>query len=393
MRRPTTFMIAVLALSACFLRADDKSFPDLPGEWKYAPNRDYASLFGLTLGQNRTFMGKLDSLAAVLRATNVFNPPRGFQARARGGYFTIHCEGSSCIGKPVQARLEVIFYYFVEGAKGQPTWGGEVNTSAELRINDPLHVLSSKYSLWSGGLWLPDGREISLEPQETGQVAGFPLYDSDLVVFTRKGIPCWTPVTRSQFLGALLADREATTNKQSAELKGAKDPYQAWLSERPARLKNYEDAYQQSKKIDPVKAEDLRAQFKKMEAEMEAGLKAKSAVVKPEANDPYRAVGEGLRAELAGMTPKESASPAWYINPDDSGSGLVPPNTPHAQRLVTLNPGYFLRSRPSTDIQLISIRLYFEGLSQQNIGNQKLQEFLTTADWKRVAAFLDEQPP
>ena len=395
MRRLATFLSAVV-LSAGFLHADEKDYPDQPGEWKYTSSRNDAGMFGLTPEQNRKFMEKVDGLAAVLRETRVFNPPLGFQARARGEYFTDHCSGRSCVGKPVQARLSVIFYYFVEGAKGQPAWGGEVNTSAELLLNDPLHVLSSNFSLWSGGLWLPDGREISLEPHETGQLAGFPLYalgNDVLLVMTGKGRSCWVPVTRGQYLGALLADRAATRDQAAAARKTAKDPYQEWLSDRPARLKRCEDAYQQAKKIDPVKAEALRAQFQKMEAGMEAGLKASSGSLQQEGPDSSETMYEELRSELAGMTPEVSAQPAWYRKPEDSGSGLVPPGTSQAERLVALNPVYFLRSRPATDLQLISVRFYFGATSTQNIGNQKLQEFLTTADWKRIATFLDEHHP
>ena len=388
-----TCIITMLAMSASSVRAGDKVFPDKLGEWKYASNREYSDRFGLSADQNRKFMVKVDAIASVLRETKVFNPPLGFQARARSEYYTIHCDGTSCLGKPVQARVEVIFYYFFEDAKGQPSWGGEVNTSAELHINDPLHVLSSNYSLWSGGLWLPDGREISTEPTETGKVAGFPLYNDDLLVCTSQGVPCWIPVTRRQFLGALLADREATINRQSAETMGAKDPYQTWISDRPARLKRYEDAYQQLKKVDPIKAADLLAQFQKMETGIETDLKTRAASVKPGIIDPYRAACDELRAELAAMTPKEAALPAWYIRPEASGSGLVPPNTPQAVRLVTVNPDCFVRSRPTTDIQLISVRFYFGGMSQENIGSQKLHEFLSTANWARTAAFIDGPHP
>jgi hypothetical protein len=365
---------------------ESKSFPDKVGEWKYLSNRNTGNLFGLSSDQSRGFMAKVDAIASTWHETQVFNPPLGFEARARG---EIRCDDGSCRGKPVQARLSAIFYYFVEGPDGRPSWGGEVNTSAELCINQPRHALSSKYSLWYEGLWLPDGREIAREPRATRQVAGFPLYDDELLLFSREGLPCWVPVSRAQFLEALIALREGEYAKQIAEIKAIADPYQTWVAERPARLARCEEACRQLQKSDPAKADELRAQFRKMEAAMEAGLKAAPAAIKPEALEPLRERNQRLRAERAALTPAELEQPAWYLPPDAYSSGLVPANTLNAQRLVTLNPSLFASTRPATDIQFISVRFLLEGLSPRNIGHQRLQAFLATADWQRVAAFID----
>ena len=96
-----------------------------------------------------------------------------------------------------------------------------------------------------------------------------------------------------------------------------------------------------------------------------------------------------LRRELAAMSRDESAAHAWYGGSNSSLSGLVPAGSPKAHPLVAQNPDFFDHSRPCTDIQLITVRLAWEGLSADFIGKKRLEEFLQTNDWKAIASLMD----
>ncbi|MDD2539783.1 MAG: hypothetical protein PHH28_01915 [Desulfuromonadaceae bacterium] len=387
---PLLLLVALMAIGQSSLSwADDTGyFPDKQGEWQYRPASGYGTSYGLTTKQTRSFNDRLNAIERIVGEAGVFNPPLGFQARARSEIFEAGCAESSCKGKPVRGRLTVILYYFVEH-DGEAAWGGEANTSFELRTNDRLHVFGRRYSLSYEGLRLPDGREIFFSPQETARVAGFPVYDGNLLIFTSKAREVWIPLTREQYLKALISLRQQELSKaeeDSAKLKSS-DPYRDWLSKRPQRLKDNERAYQRLKKIDPVRAEKLRATLQQTEDEM--GTRLKNSVPVSASSEIgfefFKERIETLKNELAAMTPTERKTQARIINDHNLGSGLVAAQSSEGRLLVTLNPDYFDSSRPATDIQLVSVLFDFEGPSTTHIGNKRLSEALFGIDWTRIA--------
>jgi hypothetical protein len=99
------------------------------------------------------------------------------------------------------------------------------------------------------------------------------------------------------------------------------------------------------------------------------------------------------------MTPAERASTAWYdgLTEGPDASGLVAPDAPRAEELVAANPDFFDRSRPRSDLQLISVSVEYgpsvgadhANLTQDDLPDWRMYEFLTTTDWQSVAALLD----
>jgi hypothetical protein len=142
---------------------------------------------------------------------------------------------------------------------------------------------------------------------------------------------------------------------------------------------------------------DTPAQLQEAQARCEAEQK-RAAQTTPEQVAPDRVL-ESLRAELARMTPAERASPAWYdkLAEGPDASGLVAPHAPSAVELVTTNPDFFDRSRPRTDLQVISVDIEYgptvgadhANLRRDDLVDWRLYEFLTTTDWQRVTALLD----
>jgi hypothetical protein len=290
----------------------------------------------------------------------------------------------------VAAQVVLILYYFVE-EKGKPAWGGEANTSAEIRVNDLLATLGSDYDLGYEGLPLPDGRHISLMPTKTGEVAGFPLYDDTRLILAKGNRPVWVPVTRAQYLAALIHFREDELAR--AEQRGAQaDPYREWASKREERRKTQQQVYQSLKTSDPAKAEEFVRTAQQRESEMEANLKSSASVFAGTSASlqPLRNSLAALRAELAAMPVGERASQAWWGGHlGDLDSSLVPAGTPNAKPLVAVNPDFFDRSRLRTDWQLITVTFSWEGLPPEHIGAKRLHEFRQSTDWKRVAALMD----
>jgi hypothetical protein len=170
-----------------------------------------------------------------------------------------------------------------------------------------------------------------------------------------------------------------------------KDPYQEWVSQREERRQTREQTYKAIKARDPKQAEQFLQTMERMEVEMEAKLNVEAPKVRPDWTLLQRLRDDlaALRRELAAMSRDESAAQAWYGGSNSSLSGLVPAGSPKARPLVAQNPDFFDRSRPCTDIQLITVRFVWEGLSDEFIGKKRLEEFLQTNDWKRLASLMD----
>ena len=270
---------------------------------------------------------------------------------------------------------------------------------------------------WAAPLRLPDGRQIRYMLHETAaRVGGFPVYENHLgdmhLVLTKRDRAPWMPVTREQLVLALIRERERLIAPLAEKKKSTPPPcgneYKEWMSHRDERRKTTEEAYQIRKKTDPAEAERYRAEMEKMEADTPAQLKEaqarceaeqkQAAQQAPEQVAPDRIV-KSLRDELARMTPAERASPAWYDKQSEGpdASGLVAPDAPRAEELVTTNPDFFDRSLPLSDMQVITVDIRYypavgadhANLSQEDLINWRLYEFLTTTDWQRVVALLN----
>jgi hypothetical protein len=210
--------------------------------------------------------------------------------------------------------------------------------------------------------------------------------------------PVRVPVTREEFILALIREQERPSKEQAEQVAEFERAHAKSVAQRAEEKKKIltsgdKNAIERLKKTE--------AAWEKADAESAARfaghLKASSG------GDFYKVIVESLRAELARLTPTERASWAWYKrdpNGPPAQSGLVPPNTRDARRLVTANPDYFNRSLPRTEIQLITVSLcsnlsgdwrdvmagapaYSRGASQR-----MAYEFLITADWNRVAQLI-----
>jgi hypothetical protein len=368
----------------------DYYFPDKQGAWQdriYTEDifQYYGKELGITLQGAKLFRNKVQSVIDVIRVNPVFNPPMGFQAVSNSQW---RCEKLKA-SAPRSAEFAVIFYYFVN-TNGQPEWGGEANTSFKMSFNlaNPL----SGYEF----LRAPNGFVIYGGPRETSRVGNTPVYDEDLIVLHKPDRSPWIPATCEQYLTAWLQTRAAEIAETVSAIAAydTADPYKKFLADKPKRQKAMEETYRQLSRSNPQKAEELRAQWQKMEEGMEAGLKNNRIQPMPAENEKalelLRSKVAETRQLLDSMTPSRKASPAWF-KPEDQrlGPGLVDPGTPESNVLMVLNPEMYDRSRPSSDIQLIAVKFEdFRGLSEEHIGRRRLMQFRDAADWSRIAEII-----
>lgn len=347
---------AALVLCAVAHAQELKHLTDKPGTWRLTSELRYvaaANLFRLKEAEHKALAAKMDTLVSVVRGTAVFNPPVGFFVAAVTAYdipSNFCLVRQDCTVIPAMPQLNLYFYDILAEPGGQTTWDKAMSCEAHVRVNDLEHAISAGGHIQ--GAQTPEGRWIWLLPQEKGRIAGFPTYNyeniEEKVVLAKPGRRVFVPITREEFISALIYSRE---------------------------LRIVQEALQAHREDQQVNARALQAERLRTDERLQS-----------------------LRAELARLGPAERASPAWYAwAQKGTGSGLVAPGAPNARQLVSTNPAYFDRSLPRSAIQLISTHVVCtkkmnvdwsraEGSSDPAI--RAAHAFFTAAEWQRVAALI-----
>jgi hypothetical protein len=375
------------------------------GTWSLNDNRHLKELSELSAAERSRFEAKTTALISLVHSSKTFSQPMGFDAQAFPRYWTpAECEDEAhpCVGHPVAFQMLVYLYAYVLFDEGRVGHSGEPDASAMITVNELTRALGANPFGSNANRVLPDGRKILYMPREIPlRVGGYQVYEKPLGQFkhfflTKRDRLPWVPVTREQFLTALIRERENNFAKQHKDREPCDQSYKEWMADGDRRRRGFENMYQEWKKSDPADAERRRADNEKMEANMPGVLQAAAAsceasLKKAAAMEAEQT--EALRAELARLTPPERASQAWYApGPGPGKSGLVTPTDPQAGALVALNPDFFDRSRPRTDFQIICVEVSSEPefqLNKDEVPFWRLEEFLTTTDWQRVAELLD----
>lgn len=394
---------AMALLAAAVLQQGSGLYPDMRGEWRQEIQTRAEKTYTLTPGGAAAFNRRMGALAEIVHAAPVFQPPLGIQPLFRGRWWA---PGSCalnparpCRNDPVQAQMEMVLYPIFE-ENGKPAWGGETNTSADIWVNalDGTFAFVSGYEVLGGPTYLPmpDGRLIRVQPRKTAEGPGYVVYDSLVVVVPKPGRPSyWIPVTREQYLRALIAHNERELKRVAAANSAAQDPYTKWVADREKRRQAIEGTYQRLKASSPASAEEYRRKALDMESKMEEGLRNSAAKLAP-VGDPaqvYRDIIASLTTELQAMSPAERASQAWYLktaaNAEDLRSSLLAPAGEPARALVAVNPAYFDRSRPTTDWQIITMTLHWRAYRPDFLAVARLFDFISGTDWRRAATLME----
>jgi hypothetical protein len=333
-------------------RAQDK-LAEITGSWEF--RADYSNshalqVFKPTPAETKAMAAHTDSLAALVGASKIFNPPLGFQARARARHYPLWCElNHNCTAGPPVPEFELDFFPFngINKRTGRPDWGGEVFSNVTFWINDTASALPRDCFGAGTPYRMTDRRKICLQPAESRRLAGrYPVFFEKGIETSAlmNGRPVCAPVTAEEFLEAIIGSRLARLDDQDKNY-GRKDPG------RPASERVL---------VDPI------------------------------------------RRELAALKPGQRRLQAWYLAPQATPtglpSGLVPPGTASAKPVITENPNYFDRACPPSEIQLITVTFLYYFLVDKPaessfLGNRRLWEFSNAADWPRIAGLVAHAPP
>ena len=229
----------------------------------------------------------------------------------------------------------------------------------------------------------------------TGTVDGWPVvgrfqvsrggWQPVRVLLTRIPRPFCIPVTREQMLSDLIAE----TRRSMASLPAVGQevsPYQRWMQDAPQRKQQREDALRSMAGL--MRADSLarfRAQMERADSVVGAGVRAEEAQwlsTATRGNQAQRSRLAALERQLQSMGAAERASAAWV----GAGYELVPAGTPRAVVLVKMNPEFYDRSRPPTDVQAILVQ--FVTYSSPHVLSVQGAVF-RALDWAAIAAILD----
>jgi len=255
-----------------------------------------------------TYGQTFNRICSIIEAWDSINPPQGME---------IDCFAYG-------ERLEIYFrsYLCFNGQK-YPEEGGPKLT---ISVNDLSSI---------AGRHVASG--IYLCPQKVADFHGHPIYDVggyEVTIVTKTELPFYIPLSREEYLEALIADEEKKDSEYSAPQ--ASD-YQATLQE-------MEKSYQMLLKTDKEAAEEFRQQMIDFKEEANKEMVAKRQDASPVAL---------FKKELSAMSEEEKKSAAYHGGEDFSG--LMPyGQTQYGDALVRVNPA-LMKTPSRSGIHLIAL--------------------------------------
>ena len=174
-------------------------------------------------------------------------------------------------------------------------------------------------------------------------------------IFTAGGELPWKSVSREEYYNALVFDVEGNDGQKLAAYRKSleKSPYRQWLDGAAQRKKERDEALTAVATVQtPAEVAKLRKEMEDTERQVGEQLKAEEAA-DPDANAKALADShsfqDGVRAELARMTPAQRRAPAMIDATQEAGfkAGgftLADHDGPFAQRIFTLNYDSWRRS-------------------------------------------------
>lgn len=238
-------------------------------------------------------------------------------------------------GTPHGAIINTVAYTEKAWVKGrcdvipQADRGGDLSEGAiHVILNDPYSFLTTKLG--------DQDFEAYEEPKQTGEFAGYPVYDGQYVLLSRSGRAPWVPVTVAEAL-----------TFQEARMQQRLDEWTAQKQRPYMSAANIEASYEAMQKIDPAAAEktrtgllkvmeDEKIQRTKMEAETDARFARQAAA---------------WAAYRRNLTPAQLQAQArlGVVGTDQ----IVRVDDPNGRKLVKADPA--LTKLPPGDVHLIRV--------------------------------------
>ena len=205
---PITFLLAV------WLYADNKYLPDHQGKEAVVTVEAKANpRYGLKPAEEQALRANLTKFRDLLLAQPRFHPMLGMEIR---GYLRSDDNAPAAKTEPVPAFGRIIYYpYLLSSKTKQPFPIDASNWLIQVYINQPGRGLDIM-----GTAGPPIPLKILHEPKPAGQLDGFPVYrgrnNTEFIVLSSTGKPSWIPISREEYLQALIRG----TEKELAEYGG-----------------------------------------------------------------------------------------------------------------------------------------------------------------------------
>ncbi|MFL6549247.1 MAG: hypothetical protein ACJ8OJ_11170 [Povalibacter sp.] len=307
----------------------------------------------LTAASQQALIVKLNQIRGALRATPALANLRGYDWETYASIKT----GTDAASPVVGVVGYIAFAYFKNPKTGalEPSVEGP---GLKIHLNDPEVLLPD-------GLYNVDqDARFALEPKQIGEIDGFPVYEGQFVVMSKRGQPLFVPISQETYLNRLIATARkdvADINKQFRSVPEDPRVQQGEIDSRLAAIKqsradNEQRWAQMSRWPDRVVAE--RAKYDAKERQWIAEVDdLRTSTPRQRFTRKFDQRLASLEQELAALTAEQKASNAYQPrNPNGSrASGLAQLGSEDGTRIVTLNPQLFDKNKGRAAIQLLVI--------------------------------------
>lgn len=210
------------------------------------------------------------------------------------------------------------------------------------------------------------------------------------VTFSADGASPWRPVTRDEFLRAMLLAVEGRNGENVAAAREAlsKTPYERWMEEAGARKRTRDEAIAQLvSSVGAAAAADMKKAMEQTEKEVTEEMK-KQDVFERANNEKQRAtpsLGDRLRQQLASGTPAERAAPAHST----FDGALVPASDSLGHRVLTPYLPFWKVKRSATEPRSITVKFNTGGMCAKREVHEALLDVWGTIDWMAFRRIVD----
>jgi hypothetical protein len=363
----------------------------------------------MTKAEDAAFNGNLKRILDVILEQPALKPPKGVELRGwlRNWHSPFCPPNGPCLDVPVNGQGILFFHFLFEGKDGKAVPIIVTDIELDFWINDIEQAIG--YYASFGDVKDSRGRKLMALPPRLGKLNGahyFSYGRTGLIVVSQGEKPWWEPVSREEYLKAMIRDIEKETAKMGpVSSSPSGDLYRKWLADKPKRDKDAQEVYRGVKKSNPAAAEQIMEQARKLEADLTERFRKESEKEASQGPRQLNLAGfddrlERFRETLEAMTPAQRAAPAYYL---DNGNPLTPQLAPtgskEGQPIVVINPDYFDKKLPRTAIQLMAVRYSGEWVVNPDWKNTcdgqhpaylLMHEVVNKTDWGKIKAFIDK---
>ncbi len=340
-----------------FPQYDFRFFPERKGKFEVMLNNvDDPYNYGYDKKQEAQLKEKLKKAISALNDFKTINPPKGVNAKVYAlTQVTKPFEGMT---PRLSAMLELYFFAIQEGDDGKPYIAGGTSNSVSFFFNNPLRIVGA-----------PVLDQFYCLPSNTGKFLGYDVYyngKEEVTILTNSKKPLYLPVSNKEYLETMI--RETKKRRSDALAEGNKEenklsPRESFNKEKQERLKVFRKAYAEILKVDKKAAAEYKKTFEETEKELEAELSSNAdySVTGKEltlqGDEYYKNEINSLTEELNSLSAEEKKKQAYYSSSayEKRFSGLSYGDIQEAAPLVKINPDFFDRALPMSEIQMITV--------------------------------------